>query len=134
MSIPWKAIQRRNPRDPNAPAKYYGMDVTRSVLDTDDVAAELSARSGVTEGDVLSVLRTLTNWLPVTLGNGDAVSLDRLGTFSASLTSEGGAESPEALSRLPRDVGVNFRPSPDLRSALQGAGDHFTGEVTTLTP
>jgi hypothetical protein len=27
MPIPWKAIQRRNPRDPNAAAKYYAMDL-----------------------------------------------------------------------------------------------------------
>jgi len=36
MPIPWKAIQRRNPRDPNAAAKYYALDMTRSLLDEDD--------------------------------------------------------------------------------------------------
>ena len=132
MPIPWKAIQRRNPRDPNAAAKYYAMDVTRALLDEEDAAHAIAVRSGMSEGDLLGVLRTLADWLGEALSQGDAVSLARIGSFSASLTSEGGSATPDELRRLAKDTGVNFRPAPDLRRALEAAGDQFTGEVVEI--
>jgi hypothetical protein len=52
--------------------------------------------------------------------------------LSSSLTSEGGAATPEELRRVPKDVGVNFRPATELRTYLENAGETFTGEVTNL--
>ena len=54
MPIPWKAIQRKNPRDPNAAPKYYAMDVTRSLLDEEDAAHAIAVRSGLS-GSILDL-------------------------------------------------------------------------------
>ncbi len=132
MPIPWKAIQRRNPRDPSAAAKYYAMDVTRALLDEEDAAHAIAVRSGMSEGDMLGVLRTLADWLAEALSVGDSVRLPRIGVFSASLSSEGGAATAEEVRRLPKDVSVSFRAAPELRRALEAAGDQFTGEATEL--
>jgi predicted histone-like DNA-binding protein len=132
MPILWKAIQRRNPRDPNAAAKYYAQDVTRSVVDTEALAHQIAARSGMSEGDMLNVLRTLSDVIQEELGDGNSVRLERIGVLSSSLTSEGGAATPEELRRVPKDVGVNFRPATELRTYLENAGETFTGEVTNL--
>jgi len=132
MPIPWKAIQRKNPRDPNAAPKYYALDMTRSLLDEEDAAHAIAVRSGLSEGDMLGVLRTLADWLAEALSVGDSFRLPRIGVFSASLSSEGGAVTAEEVRRLPKDVSVSFRAAPDLRRALEAAGDQFTGETTEL--
>jgi hypothetical protein len=54
MPIPWKAIQRENPRDPNAAPKYYALDVTRSLLDEEDAAHAIGVRSGLS-GSILDL-------------------------------------------------------------------------------
>jgi hypothetical protein len=54
MPIPWKAIQRKNPRDPNAAPKYYALDVTRSLLDEEDAAHAIAVRSGLS-GSILDL-------------------------------------------------------------------------------
>lgn len=132
MPILWKAIQRRNPRDPSAAPKYYAQDVTRSFVDTEVLAHQIAVRSGMSEGDMLNVLRTLADVICEELADGNAVGLDRIGVLSTSLTSESGAATPEELRRIPKEIGVNFRPASQLRRFLDNAGETFTGEVTTL--
>lgn len=132
MPIPWKAIQRKNPRDPSAAPKYYAQDVTRSVVDMEELAHEVAARSGMSEGDVLNVFRTAADIAAERMGHGDCVRFDRIGLLSASLTSESGAATPEELRRIRKEIGVNFRPASELRTHLENAGETFTGEVTTL--
>ena len=63
---------------------------------------------------------------------GGVMPLARLGSFSATLSSEGGAVTAEEVRRLPKDVSVSFRAAPELRRALEAAGDQFTGETTEL--
>jgi len=132
MPIPWKVIQRKNPRDPNAVPKYYALDVTRALLDEEDAAHAVAVRSGLSEGDMLGVLRTLADWLAEVLAQGDSVRLPRIGVFSAGLSSEGGAATPDEVRQLRKEIGINFRPAPEFRRALEAAGDQFTGEVVQL--
>jgi len=101
-------------------------------LDEEDAAHAIAVRSGLSEGDMLGVLRTLADWLAEALSVGDSFRLPRIGVFSASLSSEGGAVTAEEVRRLPKDVSVSFRPAPELRRALEAAGDQFTGETTEL--
>ncbi len=134
MPIQWKAIQRKNPQNATAVPKYYAQDVTRDVWDTDDLAQQVAVRSGMSEGDLLNVLRTLADVIAEALSDGDSVRINRVGVLSASLHSDGGAATPDELRRIRKEVGVNFRAAPELRTALENAGDQFTGDVTTLTP
>ena len=55
---PWAGredrILRKNPRDPNAAAKYYALDVLGSLLDEEDAAHAIAVRSGLS-GSILDL-------------------------------------------------------------------------------
>ena len=72
------------------------------------------------------------DWLAAVLAQGDSVRLPRIGVFSAGLSSEGGAATPDEVRQLRKEIGINFRPAPEFRRALEAAGDQFTGEVVQL--
>ena len=57
MSVKFKTITRKNPRDLAAPEKYYPSSVTRSVLDLDKLADLVGDGSTVRRNDVYAVGR-----------------------------------------------------------------------------
>lgn len=131
MSLLWKIIQRLNPRNRTDPAKYYALDVTRSFIDTEKWAKLTSQRGGAKEGDILGILRTAGDVLTDALLDGDSVKWDRVGVWSASITSDG-TDTPEGVHKVKKERGIHFRAATELRDALERADEMFTGDITLL--
>ncbi len=78
---------------------YYAVLRTvqkRGGVDERDLARMIAARGALQEGDVLNVLVELPKMIEETLRGGESVSIDGLGAFHLSVTSEG-FERPEDI-------------------------------------
>jgi predicted histone-like DNA-binding protein len=102
-------------------------------VDTEKFARLISQRSGAKEGDILGILRTGADVMHDCLLDGDAVKWDRVGVWSAGITSDGVA-TPEELRRVKKKKSVNFRSATELREKIELADDLYTEEVTDLQP
>lgn len=133
MPIPYKAMQRKNPQEPTAPAKFYAYDVTRSRLSEDEAAELIAEQMGTSIAAARGFMEAQGIVYTRALCHGDVVPLAGLGSLSAGVTSDGVA-TPEELARVKKEKTANFRTAPELKNALERAGDLYTGDVTLLPP
>ena len=90
----YKLVQRTNPQDKTAPAKWYANAVNEGKIGKREISCEIAGRSSLTSGDVF-------------------------GTLRLSLASEG-AETPEKFnSGMISKVKVVFTPGVDLKKAIE---------------
>ena len=89
MSVKFSLARLRNPQDPEGPRKLYACAQVREEISLDRIAEEIAFSSSLTEGDVLNVLRGLTQNVVNHLADGDLVDLGDLGRFCYKLSSEG---------------------------------------------
>ena len=55
----YKVIERKDPRNPEAPGKYYGFIVNLSKIGIEEIATRISGTCTVTRHDCLAVLSAL---------------------------------------------------------------------------
>ena len=55
----YKVIERKDPRNPEAPGKYYGFIVNLSKIGIEEIATRISSSCTVTRHDCLAVLSAL---------------------------------------------------------------------------
>jgi len=60
MAIKIKTIERKNPRDLDAPAKFYATTVNQGELSLDNLSKQIAMMSTVSKTDVFAVLMALT--------------------------------------------------------------------------
>ncbi len=120
MSIQYKLIPRRNPRDLKAAPKYYAIAVHGKTYNLSQLAKELAARSTTaSEGDVFSVLIGLRDLMREHFDRSDRVLFDGIGTFDIALSSEG-AEEPEKFHQgLIKGARLNFRSDADMTAYIK---------------
>lgn len=115
----YKLVQRTNPQDKTAPAKWYANAVNEGKIGKREISCEIAGRSSLTSGDVSNVIENLLDELPKYLMMGKSVSLGEFGTLRLSLASEG-AETPEKFnSGMISKVKVVFTPGVDLKKAIE---------------
>lgn len=80
-----------------------------------EFAKEISATSGVSEGDVYSVLKDFRKLLNKTLIGGRSVNIEGLGFFYLSALSKGTEKSPDFTAADIHGLRVCFRANNDIR-------------------
>ena len=101
---------------------YYAVQrtiQTRGGVTTDRLARRMSRRKGMSEGDVLSVLTDLPQYIEEALRQGESVTIKGLGSFNLAITSEG-FERPDDV--MPGQVKVSriyFKPDRTLVAQLR---------------
>ena len=89
MSVTFKRVQRKNPQDQAAPAKYYPQLVVWGKPATlESLSIQMKEKSSLTLGDIQSVLTNFVSAMRTELYNGHSVSIDCFGVFSLSATTE----------------------------------------------
>ncbi len=131
MSIKFKAITRKNPRDLAAPEKYYPSSVTRSVLDLDKLADLVGDGSTVRRNDVYAVLIGLVDVAKRQLELGNMVRLGDLGSFTINVSGEGKETAAEVTAATIEKGKIIFRPSSNLKKMLKTLNYEKVGESTT---
>ena len=121
MSINYKVIPRKNPRDPEAAPKYYASINSKGNRDHRYIARQIAERSSLNEMDILSVIEGFLQIVPETLNDGYRVDLGEFGSLSLIARSDG-AENEEAFHQnYIKGLKVSFRAGKLFKYALNDA-------------
>ena len=120
MSIKFKVIPRKNPQDLTANPKYYAIAIRDGLVDLDRLSELVADGSTVRQNDVYAVLIGLVNTIRGELAAGRSVKLNKLGTFSIGVSSEGLETEDEVNSSAIKDAKLRYRPSSELKKMLAG--------------
>ena len=114
----YKKIMRKNPRNQDAPGKYYAQPVYDGKVTKSTLAEDLVLISSLSRGDISSVIENMIDILPKYLLMGKSIQLGELGTLRISFSSDG-AETPEALNpKMIRGRKVVFTAGKLLKNTL----------------
>jgi len=118
MPIKYKLVAKKNPRDLEAPAKFYASSITTRKIGIDELAQAIARSSTVARADVYAVIVALIDEGVVMLSNGNQLELGKLGTLGVNLNSEG-AETEELFSpALIKGAKVIYRPGAELKTMI----------------
>ncbi|PPD00315.1 MAG: DNA-binding protein [Methylotenera sp.] len=118
MSIKFKVLPRKNPRDLEAPEKFYAAAIADGEVDLEGLAEMIAYQCTVTDSDCYAVLTALEHNIVNELKQGRIIKLGRLGNFQVGLSSDGKETAAEVNSSSIRKNRVLFRPGKRLRSML----------------
>ncbi|MDY0781498.1 HU family DNA-binding protein [Tenacibaculum sp. IB213877] len=118
MSIKFKTMARKNPRDLAAPEKYYASVVANGATNLETMAELISAQCTVTETDCIAVLNILEENIIRELKQGRIVRLGKLGNFQVGISSEGFDTIEEVNANAITKSRILFRPAKRLRKLL----------------
>lgn len=118
MPIRWKVRKHRNPQ--NNETLYFPTSSQRTQVNFDTLAAEIEKLTSLTAGDALNMLRTMQYLVIQHLQNSDTVRFDQLGTFYATLKTngQGKATAKEVSADDILGVRVRFITGGGLRRGL----------------
>ncbi len=119
MSITFKSIARKNPRDLVAPKKFYANVVSNGVTELETLADLISSQCTVTSTDCVAVLNALEENIIRELKQGRIVKLGKLGNFQVSLSSEGFDTEDEVTAKAIKKARIIFRPSLGMKNLLK---------------
>ena len=117
--IQLKSLQRVNPRDVEAPKKFYVQAVGAGKTDLDRLAYLISNQSTVREPDCYAVLEALLHNMMDELREGRIIELGNIGNFQIGVSSDAVDTEEEVTSSLVRKAKISFRPAKALRDLLQ---------------
>ncbi len=118
MSVKYKVLPKKNPRDLVAPEKYYANAIGDGEVNLDTLAEMISYQCTVTESDCYAVLISLEKNIISELEQGRIIKLGRLGNFQVGLSSEGKDTAAEVTVSSITKTRILFRPGKRLRSML----------------
>ena len=126
MSVLFKPVARKNPRDFSAEPLFYAAAYRKEIVDTDQMCELIASNSTMSRSDVYGVLMELLDKINYQLKEGRTVRLHKLGMFSLSLSSEGVEEADKLTAHHIKGAKINFRPDKELKQML----DTLTYEKT----
>ena len=131
--LKYNVIARKNPI--NKAVKFYAQLTSPNPVNCQQLSKSISEKCTVTIHDVKAVLSVLEEEIVNHLRNGDSVRLGDVGTFRATLSTEGAMTREAFASKNIMRVNVRFLPSSNMRHKLSvvnpeiqfmKAGDVFT--------
>jgi len=121
MSAKYNVVERRNPSNPEAPARYYPSVVSSGRLNLrglSNLTAEISTLSTV---DTMAAIEALLIVIPRELANGNIVDLGDFGSFRLRIQTEGADTPEEVTSRNITKAMPRFVPGREFKNALSSA-------------
>ena len=118
-SVTYSVVPRINPRDKEAPAKYYAQAQARGDVNIREMATRIQSTCTVTKADVYAVLVALEDVIVEALQNGEIVRLGELGTFQVGISSKGAVTSEDYDPSFIKKARINFRPGISLAGMLE---------------
>ena len=118
MAIFYQAKQMKNPKDSSATPLYYARIKSVGVVDESELVNRISARSGVSEGIVASVLRDSMNEVVDLVTLGYRVKLPALGNIYTTLSSEGEETADLVNSDSVKRVNIRLFPSVSFKTKV----------------
>lgn len=119
--INYNVIERVNPRDVEAPRKFYAVKQNQGIVSVRDLARRISRETMLGIVETTAVVEALLAAVPELLADGKIVSLGEFGSFRLTIQSDG-TESPETFNRAAiKGTKIHFR-----------AGKEFANRLSTI--
>ena len=96
MTIKYNVMPRHNPRDPEAPKRYYPVVKSSGRTNQRGLARKGVGISTLSAADLAAAMEVLLDLIPQELMAGNIVDLGDFGTFRLSVKAEG-ADTPEEV-------------------------------------
>ena len=119
MTVKVKSVNRRNPRLPEEPPKFYASAQHERKIELDELATSVADRCSLRRSDVHGVLIALMDIIPVELGKGSIVNLGTLGSFFVSVRSDGAETAEEITASMVKRLKIQYRPTKELKKQLR---------------
>ena len=119
MAIQFELYKTPRPKDEEGKEMYHARVVNFQHIDTDYLAKEIQIATSLTEGDVKSVLESLSHFMGDRLREGQSVHLDGIGYFYPTLTAteEISADTPRKNSKVKLKA-IQFRSDKRLKRSV----------------
>ncbi len=126
MSVFYKKLLRKDPRDKSKPGKFHPTLVTMGQkVDIYKVTHEMQKTSSLSQGEIENVINNFVEVMRATLYNGHSVHIRDFGVFSLSARTVGTEKVEDCTVQNIRAIRINFRPSVNVKPILN---------ATTRTP
>jgi len=118
MSVKFTVVTKKNPRDMQAPKKYYPMVKSTGRVTLRQLAERISEISTVSVIDVIAVLEALLIVIPQELIRGNIVRLGDFGTFRLRVQGRGADSEKEVTAGSIVRVFTRFLPGQRFKQML----------------
>ena len=132
MPILYKVINRKDPRAPEGPGKYYASKMGLGMVTTKLLAKEIAERAGQSEGTVLGLLQDLQREVLTWLQQGYSVRLGNIGILYVKFNGLGADSAEKYDPAYIMKVMVRVHPSTDLKSTVSMDNDKL--DLQRYTP
>lgn len=118
MSVKFNIMPRRNPRDPEAPPRYYPVVRSSGHTTQRDLAQKGTQMSTLSAADLAAAMEILLVLIPEELMSGQIVELGDFGSFRLSVKAEG-SETPEDVKASNiKGISIHFSPGKAFKEAM----------------
>ncbi len=118
MSVKYNVITRYNPRDPEAPRKYYASIQSSGRVTLRELSKQIAEISTVSTVDTMAVLEGLLTLIPREIAQGNIVELGDFGTFWMRIQSDGSDTPEEVKANNIKRVLPRFTPGKEFKQGL----------------
>ena len=118
MSVRFSAVARKNPRNLEAPPRYYPQVKSRGKTNLRQLSEHIADISTVSSVDTLAVLEALLMVIPQELAEGNVVQLGDFGSFSLRTQSRGSDTPDEVTAQNIVKRLVTFWPGKRFKQVL----------------
>jgi predicted histone-like DNA-binding protein len=122
MPIKYKVIERGQPGViGGGEKKFYAKMVLDGELTIDEITKIIEKFSALSEADIRGVIIAVENVVQDAVAAGKIVRLEKLGSFSASLSSEGEETADKVTKASIKKTRVNYRAGKRISKAVDDA-------------
>ena len=119
MAIQFELKKTPHPKDEENKETYHARVVNFQHIDTDYLAKEIQMATSLTEGDVKSVLESLSHFMGYRLREGESVHLDGIGYFQVKLNSQEPITSPKLkANQIKLKANICFKADAKLKRSV----------------
>lgn len=119
MAIQFELYKTPHPKDEENKETYHARVVNFQHIDTDYLAKEIQIATSLTEGDVKSVLDSLSHFMGDRLREGESVHLDGIGYFQIKLNSKEPITSPKLkANQIKLKANISFKADIKLKKSV----------------
>ncbi len=119
MAIQFELYKTPHPKDEEGKETYHARVVNFQHIDTDYLAKEIQIATSLTQGDVKSVLDSLSHFMGDRLREGESVHLDGIGYFQIKLNSKEPITSPKLkANQIKLKANISFKADIKLKKSV----------------
>ncbi|WP_294586032.1 HU family DNA-binding protein [uncultured Phocaeicola sp.] len=122
MSIYYRVVERKDPRDLESSGKYYASGASVGSMGLNELASRVAIRSGHSQGTVAGILYDLCEAIVYFIGQGRNVDLGNFGIIQLRLRNKIGSDTKEGyrISQI-GEKKLYFVPGPTITNKVHAA-------------